>query len=134
MGAYAVVERGEEVLLTRLSRSIHRGRWTLPGGGVDFGERPVDAVVREAYEESGMHIRVTELLEVDSELTRFERDGQPVEWHPVRVLYRAEATGGALGVVEVGGSTDDARWWRRDELTEALVTPFAWRALCRPVR
>jgi 8-oxo-dGTP diphosphatase len=96
---------------------------------VDFGERPVDAVVREVYEETGLTVRVTGLLDVDSELRCFQRRGQQVQAHPVRVLYRAAVTGGTLGVVEVGGSTDAARWWRRAELTEDALMPYAWSVL-----
>ena len=46
----------DQVLLTRLGRSMHKGLWTLPGGGLDFGERPVDAVVRELHEETGLDV------------------------------------------------------------------------------
>ena len=31
--------------------------WTLPGGGIDFGEHPADAVVREVHEETGLRLR-----------------------------------------------------------------------------
>lgn len=131
LGAYAIVAEDGRVLLTRLCRSVHRGLWTLPGGGVDFGEHPADAAIREVYEESGMRVRLGELLEVDSEFQRFERDGRQVEWQPVRVLYRAAVVGGTLGVVEVGGSTDEARWWRPEELDPRLLTPYAQRVLAR---
>ncbi|HSV64530.1 MAG TPA: DUF2087 domain-containing protein [Mycobacteriales bacterium] len=131
LAAYALVEDGDAVLLCRLRSRVHNGRWTLPGGGVDFGERPADAVVREVYEETGLTVRVTGLLDVDSELMRFERDGEPVDSHPVRVLYRVEVTGGTLGVVEVGGSTEAVRWWPRGELAVDHVTPYAWSVVCR---
>lgn len=130
LAAYALVEDGQRVLLSHYaSGRLSAGRWTLPGGGVDFGERPVDAVVREVYEETGLAVRVTDLLDVDSEVLHLQRRGLPVESHAVRVLYRAEVTGGTLGVVEVGGSTDDARWWPREELTEDVLTSFAWSVL-----
>ena len=55
LGAYAVVIVGDRILLTRISPAGYpAGTWTLPGGGVDHGESPHDAVVRELYEETGL--------------------------------------------------------------------------------
>lgn len=127
VAAYGIARDGERVLLSRLSRSPHQGRWTLPGGGLDFGERPADAVVREVYEETGLHVRVEELLDADAELWSFPRDGGRVESHAVRFGYRVTVLGGTLGVVEVEGSTDDAGWWPLSELPE--LTPMAGRML-----
>jgi ADP-ribose pyrophosphatase YjhB (NUDIX family) len=125
VGAYAlVVGDPGEVLLTRYRTGPDAGLWALPGGGVDFGERPADAIVREVSEETGLDVRVTDLLDVDSDHYEFERRGRRVEAHPVRILYRVEIVGGTLGVLEIGGSTDEARWWRRDELDPAMLS--AW--------
>jgi ADP-ribose pyrophosphatase YjhB (NUDIX family) len=127
VAAYGIARDGELVLLSRLARSPHQGRWTLPGGGLDFGERPADAVVREVHEETGLHVRVEELLDADAELWTFSRDGGRREAHAVRFAYRVTVLGGTLGVVEVDGSTDDARWWPMSELPE--LTPMAGRML-----
>jgi ADP-ribose pyrophosphatase YjhB (NUDIX family) len=123
IAAYGLVRDGGTVLLTRLARSAHRGRWTLPGGGIDFGERPADAVVRELAEETGLVVRVEELLDADAELYR----EASLEAHAVRFVYRVTVLGGTLGVVEVDGSTDDARWWPVDGLPE--LTPMAERMI-----
>ena len=127
VAAYGLVRDGDRVLLTRLSRSLHAGRWTLPGGGLDFGERPAEAVVREVHEETGLAVRVEELLDADAEHYEYERDGVGYEAHAVRFLYRVTVLGGTLGVTEVDGSTDDARWWPVDDLPP--TTPVAGRVL-----
>jgi ADP-ribose pyrophosphatase YjhB (NUDIX family) len=129
VAAYGLAEDGGRVLLTRLARGPNTGRWTLPGGGVEFGERPVDTVRREILEETGLTVRVGELLDVDAELVRFERDGRTVEGHPLRILYRVTPTGGTLGVREVGGSTAEAAWLRGDDLDPEALTPFTAAAL-----
>jgi ADP-ribose pyrophosphatase YjhB (NUDIX family) len=127
IGAYAVIRDGDRVLLTKLSRNAFKGRWTLPGGGLEFGERPSDAVVREVHEETGLTVRVEELLDADAELYRAVGRVGLYEAHAVRFLYRVTVLGGDLHVVEVGGTTDEARWWPADALPE--LTPFAGRVL-----
>ncbi len=133
IGAYALVAEDDRVLLSRFAPGGDiGGLWMMPGGGVEFGESPADAAVREVYEETGMNVRITELLDVGSNTHRFERDGRPVQAHHMQVLYRAEVTGGTLGVVDVGGSTDAARWWRRAEITDgAPITRYVRAALTR---
>jgi ADP-ribose pyrophosphatase YjhB (NUDIX family) len=127
IGAYGLARDGDRVLLSHLSRSVHRGRWTLPGGGLEFGERPVEAVVREVYEETGLRVRVGALLDADAEHVRYRHLGVDREAHAVRFLYEVTVVGGTLGVVEEFGSTDDARWWPVHDLPE--LVPMAERVL-----
>src|SRR5829696_2319921 len=54
-----VVFKGEAVLLVR---ERDDGSWALPGGWIDVGESPSEAVIREVYEESGYRVRASKLL------------------------------------------------------------------------
>lgn len=56
-----IVEDGR-ILLVKQGRGSTRGRWSLPGGRVDFGERVEDAALRETLEESGYRARLGELV------------------------------------------------------------------------
>ncbi len=125
VGAYGLAERDGEVLLTRLCRGTHAGRWTLPGGGLDFGERPLDGLAREVREETGLEVRVDGLLDVDG--YRYTDRGHERHWVPI--VYRITVVSGTLGVTEVGGSTDRAAWWARGALGPDELSPFAWRLL-----
>lgn len=114
LAAYALVVRDGEVLLTRLAPHLGRGRtWTLPGGEVEHGEHPRDAVVREVAEETGLAVSVEERPAVDSlHRPRERRDGEVLDLHAVRLVYRGQVARGAPAprVVEVGGSTAEAAW------------------------
>ncbi len=108
VGAYAVCVRDGQVLLARWTGP--RGpEWTLPGGGLDHGEDPRDAAVREVAEETGYSVVLDSLLTVHSIRVRFGDTPEPVDHHGIRVVYAAHVVGGLLRN-EVGGSTDMAAW------------------------
>jgi 8-oxo-dGTP diphosphatase len=111
VAAYAVIVRDDQVLLSRLAPYLApTERWTLPGGGIDFGEHPRDAVVREVHEETGLDAQVGEHAWIDSALITSASDGS--ERHAVRIVYDGWVGPDAPEprVVESGGSTVDARW------------------------
>jgi len=59
-----VCRRGEEVLLIRRGREPLKGKWSIPGGKMDFGEPARDAALRELKEETGVEARITGLIDV----------------------------------------------------------------------
>lgn len=118
VAAYALIERGERVLLCRISAQIPTlaGCWTLPGGGLEFGEDPADAVVREVREETGLAVEPTGLVDADSRLLESGREPRR-RLHHVRLLYRARILGGELRA-EVDGTTDRCAWHTLEEARE----------------
>jgi ADP-ribose pyrophosphatase YjhB (NUDIX family) len=110
LSAYAVVTRGDRVLLTRISsRGHHTGDWTLPGGGIDHGEPPRVGVVREVREETGLEIEVGEVLDVhDAHFTGHAPDGTLEDFHGVHLIFAASTPTpeAPLCIVEVDGTTD----------------------------
>lgn len=56
--------RGEEVLLIRRGTPPRQGEWSLPGGRIEFGERAVNAALRELREETGVQAEVVGLVDV----------------------------------------------------------------------
>lgn len=110
MAAYAICVRDDQLLLARWIDDQGRPEWTLPGGGVEHGEDPYDAVLREVEEETGYHVDLTALLGVDSiRRTAPRRFGRSVDHHGLRLVYEGRVTGGELRH-EIGGSTDMAAW------------------------
>ncbi|MEU9998651.1 NUDIX hydrolase [Streptomyces sp. NPDC048370] len=110
VAAYAVCVRDDEVLLARWVDRAGAKRWTLPGGGMDHGEEPVDTVVREVEEETGYLTEPVALLGIDS-IRRgwLRRLGGPGDFQGLRIIYESRVTGGSLRN-ETGGSTDLAAW------------------------
>lgn len=134
VSAYAVCVDGDRLLLARIAPGFtvgFDGWWTLPGGGIDHGEDPRDGAVRELQEETGLIGEVDELLDVDSwRITYTDRAGEAVDYHGIRILYRCRVVGGELRN-EVGGSTDECRWFARDEMPADRLADIAQLALGR---
>lgn len=125
LAAYAVIVRGDRILLSRLAERVTKNElWTLPGGGVDHGEDPRAAVVREIYEETGLKAEVGETAHVFSmHLSDTWRRGRRVDAHSVRIVYDGWVASDAPDprVVEVDGSTADAAWQPIEAVLEGTV-------------
>jgi ADP-ribose pyrophosphatase YjhB (NUDIX family) len=127
LGAYAWCEREGAILLTRVSaKGPGGGLWTLPGGGLRFGEDPVAGVTREVREETGYDVDLGALVGIRSDVLE---PGQTISGHRVQtvgIVYRGTiASGELLDVFE--GSTDAAAWIPLEDL-EGLpsVDLLAW--------
>jgi ADP-ribose pyrophosphatase YjhB (NUDIX family) len=114
VAAYVLVVRGDEVLLVRNSpRGPSPGGWTLPGGGIEHGESPQQAAVRETYEETGLACEVGEVLLVaDSHFEGTAPSGRTEDFHTVQIVFegRVPDDSDPPRVVEQGGTSDAAAW------------------------
>lgn len=113
VAAYALVLRGDHVLLTRISaRGFHAGEWTLPGGGIDHGEPPARALAREVMEECGVPCEVGDLLDVhDLHFAGTAPSGRHEDYHGIHLIFAGWVPAEAEPrVVEVDGTTDAVAW------------------------
>ena len=119
IGAYAVVIRGDALLLTRVSAiGYPPGWWALPGGGIYQGESPSAALVRELYEETGLTPASVRLVDVhDVHTVAPGRGDQYEDYHGIHLLYAvAVSSDQTPRVVELDGTTDAVRWVRLADL------------------
>jgi ADP-ribose pyrophosphatase YjhB (NUDIX family) len=116
VGVGAVVLDGDRVLLARRGHAPSLGKWSIPGGLVDLGERIEDALVREIEEESGLHVRLLGLCGV---IDRVVREGDAVRYHYVIIDYVALVVGGLL---QAGSDAAEVRWVSVDDLDQYDTT------------
>jgi 8-oxo-dGTP diphosphatase len=127
-----VIDDGRTLLIRRGSHPL-KGEWSIPGGLFEVGETLEQGVVRELAEETGLEIRVVELIEV------FERifpappnaDGTPgdparPQYHFVILDYLCEKGGGRLSA---GSDAQEFAWAREEELPKFDLTVAVNRVL-----
>jgi len=104
-----IIIKSQQILLIKRKNPPFRGKWALPGGFVNYGEKVEDAVVREISEETGLETKIKRLVGVYSDPKRDPRG------HTVTVAYLLEITGGNLK-----GSDDasDAKFFNLTKLPD----------------
>jgi ADP-ribose pyrophosphatase YjhB (NUDIX family) len=110
-----VVFRDDGALL--LVRERSDGGWTLPGGWVDVGESPSEAVEKEVREESGYVVRATKVLAL---LDRDRHGHPPHPFHTWKVFIRCALVGGAAATE--GLETDGVGFFRADTIPPLSLT------------
>jgi len=113
--AAVIVEDGR-ILLVKRAAEPSKGKWSVPGGSVEWGESLVDALKREVHEETGLEIEVEKLAGVfDLIITEppVTHHSSLITHHYIVVDYFAHRTG---GILTPGDDAEDARWVPIEEL------------------
>lgn len=131
LGAYGLIASGGDVVLILKSRGPYTGSWDLPGGKIEFGESPQEALTREILEETSLSLVASTLIDCWSVCLDYnEATGNPATLHHMGIVYRCEVA--RLEALNPHGDGLDAGGARCFDFREALtleLTPFARRAL-----
>ena len=87
-GAYGVLLRDSKILLTQKKSGPYKGRWGLPGGAIEFGETPEEALKRELLEESSLAISRLEFSNVATASGEYDNNEVPYGFHQVGLIYK----------------------------------------------
>lgn len=116
VGVGGVVVRDGTVLLVERAVEPLKGRWTLPGGRVEVGETLEAALVRELREETGLEVRILDLVEA---LDRITRDAaQRVQYHFVLLDYLCDVV---AGEARAGSDVAAVAWVKPEEFAAYSV-------------
>lgn len=121
-----VIEEGRALLIRRGGEPM-KGQWSIPGGTLETGETLEEGTRREMEEETGLRVRVVELIEVFERIFRDEghSEGRP-RYHFVILDYLCERISGQA---RAGGDVTDVAWVAEADLGPYHLTPTATRVL-----
>jgi len=126
VGVGAIISQDNRVVLVRRGKEPSKGEWSIPGGLVDVGETLRDAVMREALEETGLEVELTELVEVVERI--FRDDLGRVKYHYVLTDFLCRVTKGNLSA---GSDALDAGWFHPDELPSLNLAEITLRVILK---
>ena len=112
-GDAAVIDDVGRILLVQRTDN---GKWAMPGGALEVGETPAEGVIREAWEETGIHSQIVCLVAVfDSRLCR-----TPTRHHLYQFVFLCKPSNEDAGQPSHTVEVLNARWFSEKELPEDI--------------
>ena len=113
VGVGVLLTRDDSLLLVRRKFDPDAGYWAIPGGHLDLGERVEIAAEREALEETGFRVKVTQLAGIIDKIM-YDEKGQ-IEYHYVLLNYFVEQIEGDQNQLPLA----------QDDALDARFVPFS---------
>ncbi len=117
VGVGAIILDRDKILLEKRKNSPGKGKWTVPGGLVELGERIEQAVIREVKEETGLDVVEPRLVDVVNYVSLGEKGS--VKYHFVIVDYLVKVKGGKP---RAASDADALKWVPFNEVEEYDLT------------
>lgn len=118
-----MIENGK-ILLVKRAFDPGAGKWSVPGGLVELGEKLSEACAREAEEETGLRVQVLELINVFDMIEK--EDSGKIKYHYVLVEFLVKPVSGEL---KPNAEVSELRWFTREETKTLEMTRTARRAI-----
>lgn len=119
VGVGAVIVQDGKLVLIRRGVEPDKGKWSIPGGGVELGETVGDAAVREAKEECGLDIELFEDRPMDALDKMVPGEKGRLKYHYVLLQFLARLKGGTL---KPTSDATEARWVPLEEVERYNLT------------
>jgi 8-oxo-dGTP diphosphatase len=124
VGVGVVTIRDGKILLVKRAFEPGAGKWSIPGGIVEVGEKLAEAGIRETEEETGITVQILEMINA-FDVIDVDDDGK-VKYHYVLVDFLARPTD---GIEKPSPEVTDMRWVAYEEAKGMDLTETTWKAL-----
>ena len=129
VGSYGLIIKDNKVALIKKAVGGYKGLLDLPGGGIEHGEEPEEALIRELKEEAGVDVTSYELLTVTSKRLKWHDDNFNEDLHQIGILYKVELKDYKLREDGDGLDSDGCSYYEIDKLSKKKITPFTLKVL-----
>lgn len=91
LGAYGLILNYDEILLIKKHGGPYDGKLDLPGGTIEFGENPEQALCRELKEEVGINVTSYSLFDANSICFEWVREEELESLHHLGIFYKVNS-------------------------------------------
>ena len=129
IGVYGLIIENNKIVLIRKAQGGYKGKLDLPGGGMEHNEQPIETLIRELKEETGVKVLTQELFDVTSTNIKWQMTEDTVEdLHHIGILFIVKGKGNLKkepdGIDSLGSS-----WYEISKLSRDELTPFVMYGL-----
>lgn len=86
-GVYGLIIKDNKIVLINKVTGPYDGKLDLPGGSIEFGEKPIEALKRELKEELGIELLSSKLIDTDSVTFKWTYNNQLYNWQHIGIFY-----------------------------------------------
>ncbi len=129
LGAYGILIENNKILLIKKNSGPYDGLLDLPGGTIEFGERPIDALKREFKEEVGINVIDCKLFDTDSVSFTWNYNNELINVHHVGIFYKIDKYEGNIKkdniIDEINDDSLGAEFYEIDKLNKDNLSKIA---------
>ncbi len=131
LGVYGVIIKEGCILLIKKSRGAYIGKYDLPGGSIEHGEKPCETLKREIMEETGLKVQSFHILDADSVVVDWDNPliHTQEHMHHIGIIYDVIAFDGEIKIDSDGLDSLGAIWYPLSEIKKEDISPLTYDAL-----
>jgi len=127
LGVYGIMIRDKCILLTQKKSGPYKDLWGLPGGAIEFGESPENALKREILEETAFTIFGFDFFCTATSTGIYQLKGSSYEFHHNGILYFVSSFQHTNDLLP----EEKIVWEKVEGICFEKLTPFAKEAIIR---
>jgi len=128
-GVYGIIIKNNNIVLIKKHGGPYDSKLDLPGGTIEFHERPENTLKRELKEEVGIEVKKYELYDADSITFEWPYEDIVLDIHHVGIFYKVtDYTGDILSNIkidEINNDSKGAEFYPIAELKKENLSPIA---------
>ena len=129
LGAYGLIIKDDKIVLIKKVGGPYNGKLDLPGGTIEWGETPEEALIRELKEEVGIDIINYELFDANSITFEWNYKGELEKGHHLGIFYKIlDYKNEILNNININNQNDDsngAEFYNINDLKKHMLSDIA---------